>query len=80
MIGDGVVSKVVELFGGAAVELTRGITVIGMALTAQVEMLEIVVGVLLKSDEDAYFESRAGDIVNELKVSLKDLHNDKEEN
>ena len=78
MRGEGVVSKVVELFGGAAVELTRGVTAIGMALKAQVEMTEVLIDVFV--GDRAGVRTRAARIVEDLLVSLEDLHTNKEEN
>ena len=72
--------SVVELFGRAATELTRGVIVIGLSLKAQVEMMEVLVGVLEKTDEAAFFEQRAQEIVSGLSEACVDMYSDKKEN
>ena len=79
MMGDGVVAKVIELFGRSATELTRGVIVIGFSLKAQVEMMEVLVGVLAKA-EDVMYRERASEIVAGLSENCADMYSDKKEN
>ena len=73
--------SVVELFGRAAAELSRGVIVIGLSLKAQVEMTEVLITVL--ADDGAVgigAMTRAGEIVSGLSKACVDMYSDEKEN
>ena len=82
MIGSGLLDQVVELFGGAVVELNRAVIVIGLSLKAQVEMTEVLIDLLAKAEDevDLALMDRAAEIVDELSKGCRDMYSDKKEN
>ena len=78
-----VMGSVVELFGTAAANLNTAVIVIGLSLKAQVEMMEVLVGVLAEiniEEVSVRHEKRAAEIVAGLSEGCRSMYSLKKEN